>query len=223
MSKPLNTISLKQLERALISVEEECKRALGQELHDNLGQLIAAIAYQANALEKKLSAGDAESAKVAAAIAAQAHLAVMQCKQLAQGLLPFELESNGLTNALHELASRISSSYGIVCHVVCEDKVVIEDTNVALNLYRIAQESINNAIRHGDAKHLTISLTVEKESLCLSICDDGCGFTGVNTKPHSSGMGVKIMQYRANQSGAILQFLLRAEGGTEVRVKMRAG
>ena len=71
---------------------------LGQELHDNLGQQIAAISYQAKALEKKMSvSGSAEqTVLIAASIAAQAQTAVMQCKQLAQGLLPFELETNGL-------------------------------------------------------------------------------------------------------------------------------
>jgi signal transduction histidine kinase len=104
---------------------------------------------------------------------------------------------------------------------VCKDEVNIEDVELALNLYRIAQEAANNAIRHGDAKHLIILLTLANESLTLSICDDGCGFTGADTKLASSGMGVKIMKYRANQYGATLKFLLRAEGGTEVRVEMR--
>ncbi|MFA6015094.1 MAG: PAS domain-containing protein [Gallionellaceae bacterium] len=213
----------KHMEAALIAVAEARQRALGQELHDNLGQQIAAIAYQSKALEKRLlSAGDANSAKIAASVAIQAQHAVMQCKQLAQGLLPFELESNGLPGALQELASRISTSYDVNCHFVCKYEVFVDKGELALNLYRIAQEAINNAIRHGGAKHLIITLTLENACLCLSICDDGCSFA-VDTKlTTSSGMGIKIMLYRANQIGAMLKFLTRAEGGTEVRVEMRA-
>ena len=102
------------LEQTLVSIAEEHQRLLGQELHDNLGQQIAAISYQAKALEKKIAAsGSAEAAAVAASIAAQAQTAVMQCKQLAQGLLPFELETNGLIAALQAFASRIAAAYKI--------------------------------------------------------------------------------------------------------------
>ncbi len=140
----------KLLEQTLVSIAEEHQRTLGQELHDNLGQQIAAIGYQAKALEKKITAsGSSDVATIAAAIAAQAQTAVMQCKQLAQGLLPFELETKGLTAALQAFASRIAATYKIPYDFVCKNDVVINDNNVALNLYRIAQEAANNAIRHG--------------------------------------------------------------------------
>ncbi len=93
---------------------------------------------------------------------------------------------------------------------------------MALNLYRITQEAVNNAIRHGKAQHLTISLTSDEGILCLSICDDGSGFGSVSTDHKTiSGMGIKIMRYRAKQLGAKLEFLSRSEGGTEVRLEMR--
>ena len=213
----------KRLEQTLVSIAEEHQRSIGQELHDNLGQQIAAIGYQARALEKKIFAsGCVDVATIAASIATQAQTAVMQCKQLAQGLLPFELETNGLMAALQAFASRIAATYKITCDFVRKNEVFVDDNNIALNLYRIAQEAVNNAIRHGGAQHLTISLTSEEEMLCLSICDDGRGLAGVDTKYGTTpGMGIKIMQYRARQLGAILEFLPRAEGGTEVRLEMR--
>jgi signal transduction histidine kinase len=213
----------KLLERTLVSITEEHQRSLGQELHDNLGQQIAAISYQAKALEKKISAsGTMEAATVAASIAAQAQTAVMLCKQLAQGLLPFELETNGLVAALQAFSARITATYKITCDFVCKNEIVINDNNHALNLYRIAQEAVNNAIRHGGAQHLIISLALEEGMLRLSICDNGRGFAGVGTKYAATpGMGIKIMQYRARQLGATLEFLRRAEGGMEVRLEMR--
>ncbi|MBA4141729.1 MAG: histidine kinase [Nitrosospira sp.] len=212
----------KLLEQTLVSIAEEHQRSLGQELHDNLGQQIAAISYQAAALEKKISAwGDVDAATVAASIAAQAQTAVMQCKQLAQGLLPFELETNGLVAALQAFVSRIAATYKVTYDFECKNDVVINDNNIALNLYRIAQEAVNNAIRHGGAQHLHIPLAFNDGTLRVSICDNGRGFSGVGAKSGASpGMGIKIMQYRARQLGATLQFLNRPEGGTEVRLEM---
>lgn len=219
----LDITDRKHLEQALVSLTEDRQRYIGQELHDNLGQQIAAIGYQAKALEKKLfAAGSVETAQIAASIATQAQHSVMQCKHLAQGLLPFELEANGLIGALQAFASTIAITYGIACHFDSANEVVIDDGHVALNLYRIAQEAIQNAILHGGAKYLTIALGLEKGMLHLSICDDGCGFAGVDTNPGvTTGMGIKIMHYRAKQLGATIEFLSRAEGGMEVRLEMQ--
>lgn len=213
----------KRLEQALVFVVEEQSHMIGQELHDNLGQQIAAIGYQARALEKKiLASGNESMATVAASIATQTQIAVIQIKQLAQGLLPFELEANGLITALQSLASRIAATYTITCEFLCTNGIIINDDNLALNLYRIAQEAANNAIRHGAAQHLIISLTSKEGILCLSVSDDGCGFTDIGTKHEATqGMGIKIMQYRAKQLGAKLEFLPRTGGGTEVRLEIR--
>lgn len=213
----------KRLEQALVFIAEEQAHTIGQELHDNLGQQVAAIGYQARALEKKIFAmGNESMATVAASIASQAQIAVIQIKQLAQGLLPFELEANGLIPALQTLAARIAATYNITCDFLCKNGITINDNSLALNLYRIAQEAANNAIRHGKAQHITLSLTSGKGILCLSICDDGSGFAGIDADHQTvSGMGIKIMQYRARQLGAKLEFLSRSEGGTEVRLEMR--
>jgi two-component system, NarL family, sensor kinase len=213
----------KRLERALVSVAEEQLHTIGQDLHDNLGQQIAAIGYQARALEKKIAASGSEDvAFVAGSIAAQAQTAVIQIKQLAQGLLPFKLEANGLIDALQTLASRVATTYSITCDFIGNHEIIISDNNLSLNLYRIAQEAANNAIRHGNAQHLIISLSLVEGKLYLTICDDGCGFAGVDDKHEvTQGMGIKIMQYRANQLGAKLEFQSRVEGGTEVRLEMR--
>jgi signal transduction histidine kinase len=213
----------KRLEQTLVSLAEEHQRSIGQELHDNLGQQIAAIGYQAEALEIRISAaGSKEESAIAASIAKQAQAAVMQCKQLAQGLLPFELETHGLMPALQALASRIAATYKINCDFVRENEFSIIDNNIALNLFRIAQEAVNNAIRHGSPQHLVISLACVGEILRLSICDDGKGLSGVDTeRGTATGMGIKIMHYRARQIGATLKFVPRSEGGTEVRLEMR--
>lgn len=213
----------KRLEQTLVLVAEEQAHTIGQELHDNLGQQIAAIGYQARALEKKIiAAGDTSMATVAASIASQAQISVIHIKQLAQGLLPFEIESNGLIAALQAFANRVSTTYSISCLFSCKSGIIIQDNTLALNLYRIAQEATNNAIRHGKAQHITLSLSSNEGILCLSISDDGNGFIEADgASQTTSGMGIKIMQHRARQLGAKLDFLSRTEGGTEVRLEMR--
>ena len=97
---------------------------------------------------------------------------------------------------------------------------------MSLNLYRIAQEATNNAIRHGKAQHIAITIALDSGILKLSIADDGSGFPVENLTPDTistSGMGIKIMQYRARQLGAKLDFLTRAGGGIEVRLEMQIG
>ena len=217
-------LARKRLEQALVSVAEENQRQIGQELHDNLGQQIAAISYQAKALEKRMvTAGDTTSVTIATSIATQSQSAVSQCRQLAQGLLPFELETNGLIAVLHAFATKITATYKIDCQFFTNSTIIMND-NVALNLYRITQEAVNNAIRHGGAQQISISLFIEEGKLRLSIADNGCGFSH-NSHPikHiiTPGIGIKIMHYRAKQIGASLEFLQRPEGGVEVKLSRK--
>ncbi|UJP04881.1 MAG: ATP-binding protein [Nitrosomonas sp.] len=216
-------LELRRLEQALVSVAEEQAHTLGQELHDNVGQKIAAISYQARVLEKKVAViGDEDATVLAAAIASQTQTAVAQIKRLAQGLLPFELEANGLVEALQKLAGRISSTYDINCKLVCNYNAVCANSE-SLNLYRIAQEAINNAIRHGKARNIIITLDWddERNNVLFSISDDGCGFAVDVNQPATAGMGIKIMQYRAKQLGAKLTLQSSKEGGAEVFLEMR--
>lgn len=214
----------KRLGNAMIDMEEVHKRSIGRELHDSLGQQIAAISYQATALEKKLYAtGSLDNAKIAASISSQANNAVMQCKQIAQGLIPFEIESRGLISALQSFASGIESTYEIECRVSYTEDIAIEDANISLNLYRIVQEAVHNALHHGSARSLDITLSNSTRKLCLSICDDGCGLPDVRQdKISHKGMGLKLMEYRAKQLGATLALLPNPKGGLEVRVEMKA-
>ena len=208
----------------MVSVAEENQRQIGQELHDNLGQQITAIGYQAKALEKRMiAAGDTNTAAIASNIATQSQSAVSQCRELAQGLLPFELETNGLIAVLRAFAAKVTDSYKVDCQFSTHSKIIMND-NLALNLYRIAQEAVNNAIRHGGAKEIKISLEIEKSLLQLSIVDNGRGFSQKNFADKSlkhivtPGIGIKIMHYRAKQIGASLEFLHRPEGGVEVKL-----
>ena len=215
---------LSHLEPTLIFVLEERQQAIGRELHDNLGQQMAALAYQAKALEKMLlNVQHKDAAQLAASIALQAQTAVIHCKQIAQGALPFELETNGLVAALDIFVANIRAMYGIDCHFEADNFVRLSGANLALNLYRMAQEATHNAIRHGGAKQVGIRLSIVQGMLSLTINDDGCGFADVKTKAQEAikGMGIKIMQYRARQLGASLDIVPGLGKGTQVQIRMR--
>lgn len=214
----------KSLELSMLAMAEERQRLIGQELHDNLGQQIAAIAYQAQVLKHRMAeSGFAETAAIADSIATAAHDAVVQCKHLARGLLPLELETHSIVVSLQQFAASIAGVYGISCDFICDREITIDDDYLAINLYRIAQEATHNAIDHGAAQHLTINLTTKAGLLSLSICDDGCGLSGSNgDREAKPGMGIRNMQYRANQIGAKLTLQDCPGGGTEVLVEMRA-
>jgi PAS domain S-box-containing protein len=214
----------KHMEHSLASMSEEFQRSIGRELHDNVGQIISAIAYQATAMQNKITATANENALAAdiAFISAQARKAIAECKKLAHGLVPFELETSGLMAALTEYAAEISFSHNLACEFICHSEVDIVDANLELNLFRIVQEAVNNAVRHSGAQQVTITLSHINNILCISVRDDGSGFPCLEIQREASqGMGLKFMQYRANLICATLKFNLPATGGTEVLLEKK--
>jgi PAS domain S-box-containing protein len=214
----------KMMEHTLVSLSEEFQRSIGRELHDNLGQIISAIAYQSIAIQNKIAgAGNVnELSGDIAFISYQAKKAISQCKKLAHGLVPFELESSGLIAALVDYAADISHSHGMSCEFVGHREVMIGDTNLELNLFRIVQEAVNNAVRHSGGQRVTISLYMCENVMSLSVRDNGRGAAKIESTRHStSGLGLKIMQFRANQFGVKLKFNYPVGGGTEVLLEKR--
>lgn len=220
-------LELRQLEEALVTVAEDQVHKIGQELHDNIGQQIAAVAYQASVLEAHISTLDQSITtnnlnELAASVAQQAQNLVVSIKQLSKVLLPFELEANGLISALQTLATRVNATYNISCEF--NSNIGEEDLDgvAALNLYRVAQEAVNNAVFHGKAKEVLISLNIDESNpnnkrIHLSICDNGRGFSELFLEQNLlTGMGIKIMHYRAKQLDGELKILRRNESGVEV-------
>jgi signal transduction histidine kinase len=141
--------------------------------------------------------------------------AIHRTRELARGLLPVLSDSSGLMSALQQFAGEIEDLFQISCRFDCDDPVLIENRNVANHLYRIAQEAVHNAVRHGHAKRIVIRL---EGSDCgggsLYVQDDGCGISG--NGPGSSGMGLDIMRYRAGMIGGSLEVKRAGERGTTV-------
>jgi two-component system sensor kinase FixL len=129
-------------------------------------------------------------------------------------LFPAELENCGLLPALQELATNIEESCRISCRLECEGPVVPVSAETAMHLFRLAQESVNNAIKHGKAQCVTLSLTHRDGDALLSIEDDGVGFP--TERPPGRGLGLRIMNYRAQKIGGSLDIRPGEHGGTMV-------
>jgi signal transduction histidine kinase len=204
----------KQMEKQVAEISDREQRRIGQDLHDSLCQHLVSIAFAAELLRDKLERYKLPEAAQAETIAEMVNEGISQARQLARGLYPVRLEVDGLASALEELAAIVQARNNVACHFSCEERVMIYDEAAGTNLFRIAQESITNAIKHGRCKNISIGLGAVDEEVILTIKDDGIGFPA--EPDASTGMGLNIMNYRAKMIGASLDIRRGAGGGTIV-------
>jgi signal transduction histidine kinase len=205
----------KHLEKELLSIIERDRQRTGQELHDSIGQQLTGIAFMMEVLAGKLSDKSlAEQVSYAEKINERVGQAAEKTRKLARGLHPVDFDRNGLVSALQELAANTEELFGVSCSVKCEEAVCVKDVSAAINLYRIAQEAITNAVKHAKATKITIDLTSHNERLALTIENDGLGFP--EGSKDEGGMGLKIMHHRAEVINGSLDIRKGADGGTIV-------
>ena len=197
--------SAKRLEVEVVNVAVTEQRRIGQELHDGTGQELTGLCMLSDNLADVLGDHSPPDAQLAHRIAEGLRHALGEVRAFSRGLIPVEVDAEGLMAALTELTTRISDLHGIKCVFECAEPVPVEDNNTATQLYRIAQEAITNAIKHGQASTIRVSLEARGQYLTLRIVDDGVGFSPAET--NGDGMGLRIMSYRAGQVGA--QFAVR--------------
>jgi PAS domain S-box-containing protein len=204
----------RRLERELLEVGERERQRIARDLHDGLGQQLAGVSYLAALLTKKLQEEASPCAVRAAESEKYLNEALEQTRGLAHGLLPVKAVPEGLMIALRELAERTSSLYRVDCRFVCSAPVLIRQHTAATHLYRIAQEAVNNALKHGKATRIRIELDAARQRILLRIRDNGVGLS--RRAKHAQGMGLYIMQYRANAIRGSLLARRHPQGGTEV-------
>lgn len=208
----------RELEETILNIGESVRRTIGQELHDGLGQHLTGMGFVAKTLEFRLSEkGLAESAD-AARIVQSVTAAIEQTRTLAKGLFPVELDENGLLPALEMLAGNTRKLFGIECAFQSGNLVLSFAKDEAIHLYRIAQEAISNAIRHGKASRVAISLLPTDGGINLTISDNGISIPPGVLVEHR-GMGLRIMEYRARLIGATLRIGKAPRGGTIVSIR----
>lgn len=210
----------REVEAELVTITEDQQRSIGQELHDGVGQKVVGISFLAKLLSHGLQGTESELAPKAATLATQVNEVISEIRRLARGLLPIELESNGLNAALESFTQNTSSTFDVNCQYRPDGEVLINNRIVSLHLFRIAQEAVNNAIRHGKAANIEVILKVRKHHFTLTIKDDGVGFDYENyqRKKDINGVGLQSMVYRAKLIKANVTFSRPDQTGFAVTV-----
>jgi len=204
----------RQLEHEILRISEAERRSIGQDLHDGLGQTLTGIGLIAQSLVARLEDEGSAYVDDMFEVTDLIKEADRDARNLARGLVPVELDENGLGNALQMLVENVESLFGINCSFQRQGIFHLQDTSAITNLYRIAQESVSNAIKHGRAENVEVRLVSDRNMYRLIVKDDGICFP--ETLPEDRGMGVLIMKYRARVIGATLEIKAGPRGGTTV-------
>lgn len=147
--------------------------------------------------------------------------AISKTRELSRGLLPVESDAQGLMSALEQWAGEVENLYGITCRLTCNAPILIHDESVATHAYRIAQEAVNNAIKHGHATRIDLKLEKADGGITMRIADNGVGLPPDAAR--RGGLGMRIMNYRAKMVGGTLHVERRPEGGTIVSCHLPSG
>lgn len=219
----------RQLEQDIVSVSEHEQQRIGQDIHDGLCQHLAAIGLAARALAEDLQGREVPEASDAVMIEESLQEAVVEARNLARGIFPVHVDRDGLSAALNDLARMTSRLTGAEIVLQEDAEVLLDNPEASMNLYRIAQEAVGNAVRHGKARRVVITLSLKPAGLELRIQDDGCGMAAEGRKPGSisaghgsgngNGMGLRTMRYRAQALGATLEIKSQSGLGTTVTCK----
>lgn len=212
-----NITEMRSLQNGIMRIAEIERQRIGQDLHDGLGQNLTAVTFLIEALKEKT----AERFKVGIPdienIESMIRDAIVQTRSLSRMLSPVEMEKNGLRSALDEMASSTEKIFHVSCKIYQDGNFFVSDNQAATHLFYIAREAVTNSIKHGKAASIHIHLVAGSELLRIVIQDDGVGAQ----EKKNTGLGLRIMRYRAGIIGAEFQAGNREGGGFEVRVQMK--
>jgi len=208
----------RELREELLKASAREQRRIGQELHDGTGQELTGLQYLAFSHVRSLSEHCPSQVETAVKIAEGLQRALQQVRALSKGLLPVELDADGLMAGLTELTLRVRELNDVSCEFVCDEPIPVLDHEVATQLYRIAQEALTNAVKHSRASRIDVSLEHRGRSLLrLEVTDDGVGLSAEQPR---EGLGLRIMASRAELIGATLVIEPFPAGGTRVRCEL---
>jgi two-component system CheB/CheR fusion protein len=200
----------KRFERQLVEVSDREQARIGQDLHDGLGQMLVTLGFDLRRLEERLNARRLPEAALASQAATLLDAAITEARGVARGLLAVQLGGDGLAQALRNLAATVNARHSVRCTVECPDSVPLPDNAAATHLFRIAQEAVNNALKHARPRNVAIRVLVTRGQIDLTVTDDGQGLAADGT--HSTGMGLHIMEYRARALNARFQVKTSSRG-----------
>ncbi|MCH8838049.1 MAG: DUF3365 domain-containing protein [Candidatus Marinimicrobia bacterium] len=204
----------KQAEREVIKISEKEQRRIAQDLHDDIGQQLVGIAYMFEVLSDKYASGATLNIEDFGRIEALTAEAIERLHAVALDLNPISVEGSDLSWSLQKLTENVQDNYGITCIFEQQGEPPRFGREIATNIYRIAQEAANNAVKHGAPNQVQISLVIRGDELVLTVKDDGVGIA--EKELVSRGMGLKNMEYRSDLIGAKLDIIRDQDGGTVV-------
>lgn len=204
-----------KMEERVLEINENEQRRLGREIHDDLCQQLAAIACLARVVEQDMRGSGISAADSIGEIVSLVSQANVRAREISRGSAAAVLDADGLPVALEDLARLTCKATGKKCVLESEEGVSTGSLSVDLQLYRIAQEAVNNAVRHGEADEISLRLIRENGEVTLTVSDDGCGILEESLLD-MDGMGLRTMSYRAEASGGNLLVRRRKSSGTEV-------
>jgi PAS domain S-box-containing protein len=209
----------KRLERETVEASDSEMRRIGHDLHDGVGQQLTALALFSASLQHELQREAPQFIQPFKKIGTELQEIIRQIRVLSHGLSPVSFEENGLADALRKLAKDTSSVAKVNCEFEETTSGEACDPRTAEQLYRIGQEAVTNALKHGRANKIQIAMEVTSQRVELRVSDDGKGFS--HKSPNGSGLGLRAMKYRADQIGAELRIDSEKGNGTQVTCTLR--
>lgn len=208
-----------EIAAAELRATEREKVRLSTELHDGVGQHLTGIAFLAKALANRLRAEGAPAARDAEEIARLTNQAIGNIRALARGLRPVGPEDNALTVAVRQLVRDVEQVYGVEVQFGFDEPISIASPEVSHHLYRIAQEGIHNAVKHGGPGVIKVDLAKRGETIALTVTNRGTLHPPDDgPQKDSPGIGIASMRYRAGLIGARMTLESLRKG--EVRLKV---
>jgi PAS domain S-box-containing protein len=202
-----------RLQQEVLRVVEQEQARVGHDLHDGVGQTMTGIVSLLEALEADLQGDTRQQAQRIHELLRQS---VSEVRRMSHGLSPTSVKYRGLVGALQLLAETVRTNFRTPCLCEVDASIVIQSNDIEAHLFRIAQEAVNNALRHGKPSKVKLSLQQVNQTECeLRIEDDGAGLKKSKTGLHN-GIGVRVMDYRANLIGARLTIKAKPRRGVVV-------
>ncbi len=232
--------SRRYLERQILEATASEQRRIGQDLHDGLCQELVSLSFGLELIARKLEMKGIAEFKAIQKLGDSLEAITNQARNLARGLNPVDVDAGGLPASLEQLAARIADSTGIRCDFHWDQRAQAQDGTVATHLFRIAQEAIGNAIKHGKPSRINLALCCENGTMTLTIEDNGSGvrsghvrsIDSISTatrrlRPRagespSTGMGLQTMNYRARLIGGTFNIEPGRRGGTLITCSLRS-
>jgi signal transduction histidine kinase len=211
----------KRIQQQIIDVSGREQRRIAHDLHDGLGQELAAIIYRIKAAKSHLARAQRPEMRELETIGQLAETVLARMRDLVKVVQPVALDARGLMHGLRELARSASRLYDVDCSFTCPRPIAVKDQDMALHVFRIAQEAVHNAVKHGKPRRIAIGLVKRGHLVELSIMNDGADFEPAKSR-RDKGLGLHIMTYRANVLHGDLSVTRHRPRGTLVRCVFNA-